>query len=394
MWSGVEAEQALLGAVLADPAGQQAVLDLVEPGDMRRPWHGQVLAAMQRLRGSGALPSPARVYRELQRDPDLPRSVALDAVPLAGLIEASPRPAHAGVYAAIVAEAGIRRRVQLAASRIVQAAEAGDLDAALGQAARARADLAACAARWAALPARLRGEPASPPAAALWPDRRPATGQETARPDGDPRFSQNAAWTARALSVAGQTPAAPAPAGSFPARQPASDADSSRRSADPAAREAAAVALRDLIDDPSQLTAVTGWLRPEHFPDAASGRLYAVLLDMHAAGQPVDPVTVAWAAARRGLRTDPARLAGGTGPFAVASAREVRRVGVLAQITGAGIAIQGEAADPGTTPFRLIQAAVLRLQPFQDEPLPQHDLPGGAAALCAAARQPAPEAAR
>src|ERR1700728_499128 len=135
MWSNVGAEQALLGAVLADPPGQEHVLGLVEPGDMFRPWHGQVLAAMQRLAARGQLPSPQNVYQEIQHDPDLPRSVALNAVPLADLLEKSPRAAHAGTYAAIVVEGGIRRRLQLAGSRVAQAAGDGDLDVAFGHAA-------------------------------------------------------------------------------------------------------------------------------------------------------------------------------------------------------------------------------------------------------------------
>src|SRR6266540_772388 len=56
----------MLGAVLSDPAGRQHVLDLVEPADMSRPWHGQVLAAMQRLRERSASPGPSEVYRELE----------------------------------------------------------------------------------------------------------------------------------------------------------------------------------------------------------------------------------------------------------------------------------------------------------------------------------------
>ena len=172
MWSDVDAEQALLGAVLADPPGQQHLLGLVEPGDMFRPWHGQVLAAMQRLRGRGQLPSPQNVYQEIQHDPDLPRNIAVNAVPVADLLGMSPRPAHAETYAAIVVEAAIRRRVQLSGSRVAQAAEDGDLDVALGQAARARADLVACAARWTALPARLRNEPSRLPAQEPWQPRR------------------------------------------------------------------------------------------------------------------------------------------------------------------------------------------------------------------------------
>ena len=311
MWSDVDAEQALLGAVLADPPGQQYVLDLVEPGDMFRPWHGQVLAAMQRLRGRGQIPSPQNVYQEIQHDPDLPRSVALDAVPLAGLLGKSPRAAHGGAYAAIVVEAGIRRRLQLAGSRVVQAAEDGDLDVALGQAAKARAGLVACAARWTALPARLRNEPGRLPVEEPWRPGHADTGR-TAAPS-HPSLSQNGAIRRDVPVAAGQPGESATTPGSFPARPLVPGAASSTRPRGPAAMEASGAALRDLIDDPCQLAAVRSWLRPEHFTHAASGRLYAVVLDMDASGQPIDPVTVAWAAWRRGLRTDPARLAGGLG---------------------------------------------------------------------------------
>src|SRR6266568_3443977 len=49
MDSGLQAERALLGARLMDPDGQQRVLGLVHPDDFYRPWHGQVLAAMDWL---------------------------------------------------------------------------------------------------------------------------------------------------------------------------------------------------------------------------------------------------------------------------------------------------------------------------------------------------------
>src|ERR1035438_3539015 len=153
----VRAEQALLGAVLLDPAGQHRVLDLVEPDDMFRPWHAQVLTAMQRARTRGVLPGPAQVYQELQDDPDLPASVSGDAVPLANLMEAAPRAGHASAYAVMVVEGGIRRRLDLTASRLVHASGTGELDAALRQAAQAHRDLAVCQARWLALPGHLRG---------------------------------------------------------------------------------------------------------------------------------------------------------------------------------------------------------------------------------------------
>jgi hypothetical protein len=397
MWSDVEAEQALLGAVLADPPGQQHLLDLVEPGDMFRPWHGQVLAAMERLRGRGQLPSPQNVYQEIQHDPDLPRSVALDAVPLAGLLGKSPRAAHAGTYAAIVVETGIRRRLQLAGARVAQAAEDGDLDVALGQIAKARAGLMACAARWTALPARLRNESGRLPIEEPWRPGREDTGAAGALSQASPSLSQNGVIRRNGSAAAGQPGETAATAGSFPARPQVPGAASSTRSPGPADMAAFGAALRDLIDDPCQLAAVRSWLRPEYFTHAASGRLYAVLLDMDASGQPIDPITVAWAAGRRGLRTDPERLAGGTGPFAVASAREVGRLGMLAQITDAGIAIQRDAADPRLAPSRLILAATRRLESVRDGTMRE---PGPAGALDArrpsraVAGQAEPEAAR
>ena len=397
MWSDVDAEQALLGAVLADPPGQQYLLDLVEPGDMFRPWHGQVLAAMQRLRDRGQLPSPQNVYQEIQHDPDLPRSVALDAVPLAGLLGKSPRAAHAGAYAAIVVEAGIRRRLQLAGSRVEQAAEDGDLDVALGQAAKARAGLVACAARWTALPARLRSEPGRLPVEEPWRSGREDTGRSAAPSHANPPLSQNGVVRRDAAVAAGQPGETATTPGSFPAWPRVPGAASRSRSPGPEAMAAFGAALRDLIDDPCQLAAVRSWLRPEHFTHAASGRLYAVLLDMDASGQPIDPVTVAWAAGRRGLRTDPARLAGGTGPFAVASAREVRRLGMLAQITDAGIAIQRDAADPQLTPSRLILTAARRLESVRDGTMREPGPAGAPAAprpSRAAAAQAEPESVR
>jgi len=160
----VRAEQALLGAVLSDPAGEGSVLDLVQSGDMHRPWHGQVLAAMQHLRGRGVPPVPLEVYDELRKDPDLPRPVSHDAVPLASLMEAAPHPRHAPAYAAMVVDGGIRQRIGLAGSRMAQAGgdPGADLDAAFSVVGQARRELDACRARWEALPGPVRRELPAP----------------------------------------------------------------------------------------------------------------------------------------------------------------------------------------------------------------------------------------
>jgi replicative DNA helicase len=63
----IRAEQALLGSVLADPDRQARLLDLVDTDDMTRPYHGQVLGAMNRVRGRGAGPTRWRCVRSCRR---------------------------------------------------------------------------------------------------------------------------------------------------------------------------------------------------------------------------------------------------------------------------------------------------------------------------------------
>jgi DnaB-like helicase N terminal domain len=200
-----------------------------------------------------------------------------------------------------------------------------------------------------------------------------ATRDGIAPPHSKLHTSHNAAIRAHLPPAAGQPGETPATAGEL--RVPAHTNNSARkgRPADPAARAASAAALQNLIDDPAQLAVVRRWLRPEHFEPAENKALYAVLQDMHVAGKPVDPVTVTWEAARRGLQTQPARLTGGVGSFAVWSAREVRRLGNLAHISAAGAALESDAADPAHTPLRLLQSAENRLQSFREEP----ELPAG-----------------
>ena len=320
----VQAERALLGAVLLDPAAQQRVLDLVQPDDMRLPWHAQVLEAMQRVRAREAFPDPMAVYAELQNDPDLPATVSQDGVLVADLMEAAPTARHARAYAALVIEGSLREQVHMAGTRVVQAAGTRQPELVLRRAADGTSILGECQARWRALPEPFRRElsaPTGPAAFGVWASRLPAIGEaEPARPDG------------------------------------------------PAARAAGHQALRDLAAAPSYLRPVARWLRPEHFAREEQGQLYAVMRDMDAAGRAVDPVTVSWEAARHGLTTDLHSLAGGFGPLAVASARDVHRHGMLAQAAQAGRAIQADAADPAYAPGQLLKSAADRLRNLRAQP--------------------------
>jgi hypothetical protein len=366
----IRAEQALLGAVLSDPR-QAAILDLVRPGDMLRPYDGQVLAAMQRLRAGGVAPDPLRVRAELASDPDLPPRLALDGVLLAGLLEAAPRAGHARAYAAMVMEHGIRQQVAVAGARLVQAAEAGDLESARRVTSWAGQEAGHCQERWNALPGQVRRElpaPARNRAAqaeeAAWQLR--AAREEIDRARQDASVGGTRDLEERLVGIARRVTAAAA------ATQPSGGARVSApgggRPRGPAAEAVGERALRDLAAGPTQIAAVRSWLQPAHFARPAHGQLYALMRDMHHAGVMVDPVTIAWEAGRHGIPADPVDLGGGTAHFAVASAREVRRLGVLAQIAHAGRAIGAAAGDPRISVGQLLREGARRLGDLEREP--------------------------
>lgn len=125
----------------------------------------------------------------------------------------------------------------------------------------------------------------------------------------------------------------------------------------PVAEAAGIRLLRDLAAAPGQIARVRDWLRPEHFATRRHGEVYALMRDMDAAGMPVDPVTVAREAARRWLRLRHTELAGGTGVFAQASARDLYAMGVLAQIGRAGAGVQADAAGTRRSMSALLDAA-------------------------------------
>jgi hypothetical protein len=243
----------------------------------------------------------------------------------------------------MVAERGIRQRLQLAGSRMAQAAESGDLAVALRQVCRARHELRALRARWSAFPEALRHEVPAPARA----------GQED-------------------TEIARRVLALPEDIGWL-----LGDSRPHGQAAEAAGRRA----LRDLAAGSSQVTRVRGWLQPEYFARAEHGALYEVMRDLDAAGVPVDPITITWEAARRGIQADPADLSGGTAGFAVASAREVRRYGLLAQVTCAGTSLQADASDVTCHPDRLLQETDQRLRVIESQAQPEPAIERSAAVV-------------
>jgi hypothetical protein len=364
------AEQALLGAVMSDPVRQAAVLDLVRASDMRRPYHGQVLAAMQRLRAGGVPPGPLRVREELARDPDLPPRVSLDGVLLAGLLEAAPRAVHAPAYAAMVISHGIRRQVSLAGSRMTQSAEVGDLGAARQMTCRACREARDCQERWNDLPEYMRRETpglasdrASRAGEAVWQLNAARDELDRVRQDiragGARGLDERLAAIARRVSAAADASQPPGPG--------KSRAMGKGQPWALAAEDAGERVLRDLAAGPAQLATVRSWLQPAHFGRPVHGQLYALMGDMHDAGMAVDPVTIAWEASRRGIPVA-AELQGGMAHFA--DAREVHRYGVLARIAQHGRDIAAAASDPRFSVRLLLCDAIGQLHRLERETRP------------------------
>jgi DnaB-like helicase N terminal domain len=343
---------------------------------MYRPWHGQVLAAMRRLRERGKLPTSAEVYAELKKDPDLPRSVSHDAVPLVSLMEAG-RAGHASAYAAMVIDGGIRRRLALAGSRMTQAAEEAKsepLEAALRMTELARGEVDACWARWEPLPESMRRElPAPGPA---FRDRKAAQQarairDEIARLRRDLHAGVSVGVGERLRLIAQQLADAAALTASVQERQAPGRVAGGARPSGPDAEAAGATALRELAAGPGQISVVVGWLAPQDFALEEHGEIYAVMRDLDTAGMPVDPVTISWEATRRGIRVDPADLAGCSGVFAVAAAREVHGRGVLARVAHAGRQIQASTKIQALSVPVLLRVADERLRRVEAEGRPE-----------------------
>jgi replicative DNA helicase len=105
----LEAEEAVLGAVLASGRLLAEVAALLEEADFYRPAHRAVWRALLRLADQGQPTDPVTVLGELDHAGEL---ADMGGGPfLHTLVQAVPTVANAGHYARLVAEAARRRRV-------------------------------------------------------------------------------------------------------------------------------------------------------------------------------------------------------------------------------------------------------------------------------------------
>jgi replicative DNA helicase len=312
----LQAEQAVLGAVLLDP-GQLDHLGWLEPEHFYRPAHQALFAALRHLRSQGQ-PVPAA-------DGAVPLSWVSEAVAEAGkhtrgvtsvyahtLVSACPRPEHAPVYGRMVLEGAIHRTVTEHAVRLHQTARAdavrGEVDTTLRHADVLAAVLEDLARRWGTEP-----RPAGP-----------------------------------ALPI---LPAGPAPS---EARANTDDEQ---------------LLLAVLTQRPSGMNEVVSWLRPQDFADPMHGQLYRCLGALHHRGEPIDQVTLLWEAQRRGLLADGTvtgeqitTICGGIGPGSAQwLGEEVARSALLRTAAATAHTIRDLAATDALAPGQLVNQALAAL---------------------------------
>ena len=254
------AEAATLGALLLNAQARHE-LAWLRVEDFSDPWHRELFAVIAEDRAAGRASDAADLGLALR---DRLGPVRADLHRVAGVLAATPvRPAPER-YALMVLEASVRRTVAQQGILL----RAGGLQASLSlsgapvrdAAAVVRGTVRALQTRWSA---------ASGDAVAAAKARHPA---------------------GRAVDLARLQLGADRFVAAHPARDP--DLDRSH--------ERALVAC--LVSRPDAAPAVASWLKPEHLLDPEWAAVYATILELVEARQPVDEVAVAWGLQQSELR--------------------------------------------------------------------------------------------
>ncbi|MFJ7278292.1 DnaB-like helicase N-terminal domain-containing protein [Kitasatospora sp. NPDC098663] len=242
----LEAEQALLGALLLAPSELETVKVWLKPSHFLRPAHAALYEVLLAQRASGHPGSAKDSTRDQLRD------WALDA--LASAREASrgltpsyastlmlvcPTASHANAYGRMVLESAIRRQVHTHAHRLQHAARAGSLDDVLRLSAELHTAIHELATTWGSL------DECPRPLPGPWP---------LELPDG-----------IREKTLLDET-----------------------------------ALLSSSTSVPDTLIATTRWLRPSDFLDPGHGAVYQALAALARHAEPVDAMTVLWETQRRG----------------------------------------------------------------------------------------------
>ncbi|WP_051966945.1 DnaB-like helicase N-terminal domain-containing protein [Kitasatospora mediocidica] len=319
----LKGEQAVLGAVLLDPA-QLDRLSWLTPADFYRPAHQALFAAMRTI---NAKERPTR-----EADGTVPMSWLTGTVTEAGhhvrglsasyahtLIAACPRPKNAPVYGRMVLEGAIHRTVTEHAVRLEHVArvdaEQQQVDGVLHHADVLAGVLGDLARRWGTEPRPLAPAP-----------------------------------TAAGLAQATPSPVTPAQA------------------------EDEQFLLAVLVSQPAAMAEVYDWLRPGDFAEPGNGQVYRCLGALHHRGEPIDEVTALWEIQRRGLLTNGTlsheqldSVFGGPGAGSAEWLGDrVIRSSVVRTAAGAASTIRSLAENEAMAPGRLIGQALHALGPLDE----------------------------
>lgn len=235
------AERALLGAILVERERLGDVQDWLEPEDFYVYRHALVYAEILKLFAEDQDPSARAVMDRMLSVADTRRLV--DGPFLHTLMESCPHPARAAVYGRMVLEGSIHRRTADRAEHLGYIAQSNSpadvvIDELAREAGEWTRDLDALDERWMIAGGEMTGtdENVPPPAAA-----------------DTPRIADEAAEISTVAS---------------------------------------------LLAHPRQLEQVASWLRPTDFTRPDTRALYAAITALAAVDQPVDSITVMWAAIR------------------------------------------------------------------------------------------------
>jgi len=116
----LEAEKAVLGAILQDKDALHAVMDILKPDDFDATAHRRILEAILALQGRGQPPDLVLLSEELRNRGDLDK-VGGPAY-LGELADSSPAAANVAFYARIVRDKAIARGIVEASRRIIEKA--------------------------------------------------------------------------------------------------------------------------------------------------------------------------------------------------------------------------------------------------------------------------------
>ena len=119
----LDAERAVLGAMIVSGRAIEEVVEILEPGHFYRPNHETIYRALVDLHNEGAPHDQIALTNRLERDGDLTRCGG-HAYPFA-LVQGVPSIADAEYYANVVREKAVLRKILTAGSGMAQEARSG-----------------------------------------------------------------------------------------------------------------------------------------------------------------------------------------------------------------------------------------------------------------------------